>query len=168
MNFFKFKNNQERDNSYDEDYYGKNEVDENEGFDSDEPEEKAAPVKEPERPAVRRAPAASDSGASYSMKLMKPVSYDDGPMIANELLANNAVIINLESANAETAANLIYFLDGVTYAINGHLKPVSANTFMLTPRNMEISEAGNDAPSQAEEAAAAQNYQGFGGYGYRN
>ena len=171
MNFFKGLKNNGRDNEYDEDYYGKSEEkDEEVSFET--PVQETPAAREPERPAApaRRAAFGSSDAPSYSMKLMKPSSYEDGPMIANELLANNAVIINLENASAETAANLIFFLDGVTYAISGHLKPVSANTFMLTPKNMDITEAGTEAPAkQAEDQPAQNGFGGFsGGYGYRN
>lgn len=171
MNFLKNLKKNDSDANYSEDYYGKNDNDTGDVY--EEPIEEA-PAKEPERPAApaRRTYAPAET-AAYSMKLMKPVSYDDGPMIADALLQNNAVIINLENASAETAANLIFFLDGVTYAINGHLKPVSANTFMLTPKNMEISEAAPEAPAEAPAEEAPQGfsggYGGFGGgYGYRN
>jgi cell division inhibitor SepF len=165
MNFFKGLKNNDRDSDYDEDYYGKNDAkDDDAGFETPAQE---APSREPERPAApaRRAAFGAAEPASYSMKLMKPSSYEDGPMIANELLANNAVIINLENASAETAANLIFFLDGVTYAISGHLKPVSANTFMLTPKNMDITEAGTESAPQQTEEQPAQNGAGYGGFG---
>jgi FtsZ-interacting cell division protein YlmF len=65
--------------------------------------------------------------------------------------------MNLENTNKETAANLIYFLSGVIYAINGHMKPVSEDTYMLAPSNMEIAE---------ESTSAASSTEGLDAYGY--
>lgn len=80
------------------------------------------------------------SGSAFAMKLIKPTSYKEAPAIADHLINRCAVVLNLEAANKETASNLIYFLTGVSYALNGQIKRVAANTYMLAPENMEISE----------------------------
>ena len=121
---------------------------------------------EPERTAPKKtisfASQPSDA-ARVTMMLMKPSSYEEGRNIAEQLMHNRAVIMNLENANKETASNLIYFLTGVLYAISGHMKPVSGDTYMLTPNHMEIA----DESSEYEEGSAEQAdpYAGFGGYG---
>ncbi|MBO7360905.1 MAG: cell division protein SepF [Clostridia bacterium] len=150
------KNNQENESQYNENYY--------DNYYGNEGEQEQAAKTEPEfeRPQnTRRGSFSQGGGASYSMKLMKPSLYTDGPVIAEELLKGNAVIINLENASAEVASNLIFFLDGVVYAINGHLKAVSATTFMLTPQTMDITEAETGtAPETAEDSGF-----GYSGYG---
>ncbi len=161
MPFRKSPKNDSQDPRYDDEYYGR-QSDERQGedFSYDREEEKREETR-----TDRRRPAFS--GATYSLKLMKPTAYSDGTAIADELTANNAVIINLENADAEVAANLIFFLDGVIYAIGGHLKPVSANTFMLAPGNMEITEAGfagHEDESEPEEEPRGSEY-GYQGYG---
>lgn len=83
---------------------------------------------------------AGKPNASISMTLVKPVKYLECQDIADKLIAGGAVIMNLENADRETASNLIYFLSGVLYALEGHMKSVSANTYMLTPGNMEITD----------------------------
>ena len=154
MDFFKSKKNTQDSASssygdYNYDYYG------------GEGGQEAAKA-EPEFAAEKRRPAAAPAaGAAYSMKLMKPADYKDGPVIAEELMHGNAVIINLENASAEVASNLIFFLDGVTYAIRGHLKAVSATTFMLTPDTMDIIEADTES---REETSEDSGY-GYTGYG---
>ncbi len=165
IDFFKSKkNNADTESQYDEAYYGKNEDESG----ADDYAYAATPRQEQDydRGTQRRANyGPADTGASYSMKLMKPTLYSDGPIIANELINNNAVIINLENASAEVASNLIFFLDGVTYAINGHLKAVSATTFMLTPRTMEISETETGTSVEDDAAGSAAAAYGYAGYG---
>ena len=161
MPFKRFGRNDSQDSRYDEDYYGRTPSDrEDEGYENEGEEEK----REEPRPAPRRQ-SFGGAGATYSMKLMKPTAYSDGTAIADELINNNAVIINLENADAEVASNLIFFLDGVIYAIGGHLKAVSANTFMLAPGNMEISEAGEDSREEEPEPAPQSSGYGYQGYG---
>ena len=165
MPFKRFSRGESQESRYDEDYYGKtdNSASNDGGYDYGAEEPAKETREEPRRPAAKS--AFQNSGVAYSMKLMKPAAYTDGSAIADELLANNAAIINLEKADAETASNLIYFLDGVIYAIGGHLKQVSANTFMLTPSNMEITEPDAE-PEDETEPEPPQTGSGFGYQGY--
>lgn len=163
MAFRHYQKNDSQNQNYDSDYYsGKdNGATDDFGYGNAAEQPKAA---EQPRQDQRRAPS---SGAAYSMKLMKPTSYNDGSYIADALMANNAVIINLENTNEETASNLIYFLVGVTYAIKGHIKQVSASTYMLTPSNMEITEQEqpSQTPPPADGGAPADSGYGYQGYG---
>lgn len=150
-----FKTNTPKD-EFDSTYYGEDAVDmqdDDGGFDAPKANEVV------DRPAATpsKRPNFTPAGAAVTMKLMKPTSYQEGTSIADQLMRNCAVVMNLENTNKETASNLIYFLSGVIYAINGHMKPVSGDTYMLTPNNMEITEEGVSA-----EAADA----GLDAYGY--
>ena len=68
--------------------------------------------------------------------------------IADELLKMHAVVLNLELTPKADAKRLIDFLSGVAYAIDGKIKNISVDTFVITPRNMEIS--GDDILSEFE------------------
>lgn len=152
-----FKTNAPKDD-FDSNYYGEDTVD------MQDDAIYSAPKAEDtmERPvataaAPKRTGFMSASSAAVTMKLMKPTSYQEGTSIADQLMNNCAVVMNLENANKETASNLIYFLSGVIYAINGHMKPVSGDTYMLTPNNMEIAEEGTGA-APADEGLDAYGY----------
>lgn len=79
------------------------------------------------------------SSSSLELKVVKPKHYDDGPQIANHLLNNRTVVLNLELTNKETARRLIDFLCGVVYSIKGSIKKVAENTYVLTPCNVDVS-----------------------------
>lgn len=68
--------------------------------------------------------------------------------IADELLKMHAVVLNLELAPKSESRRLIDFLSGIAYAIEGKIKKVSADIFVITPRNMEIE--GEDILSELE------------------
>lgn len=165
MGFFKGnKNTAGKDDGYDSTYYsGDGEVPQDNadmGFGVNDIE-----VPQPETMAPKRPTAGfSGTGSTVAMKLTKPTSYREAPGIADYLLKNNAVVLNLEAANKETASNLIYFLTGVCYAINGQIKMVAANTYMLTPENMEITEESKRDEAAAQPASAGP-MGGFAGYG---
>ena len=79
------------------------------------------------------------SGRSLELKVVKPERFDNVPQIANHLLNRRTVVLNLEETNKETARRLLDFLSGVAYSINGNLKRVANNTYVITPCNVDVS-----------------------------
>ena len=59
------------------------------------------------------------SSAAIEMKVVRPERYEDGNQIADHLLNNRTVVINLEATNKETARRMLDFLTGVAYSIDG-------------------------------------------------
>ena len=107
------------------------------------------------------APAASSNGvqlasrassSSIEMKVVTPTKFDAVTQIADLLLANKTVLLNLENTNKETAKRLIDFLSGVAYALGGDVQKVADNTFAVTPRNVEVESMDTAAaPAEPEE-----------------
>lgn len=83
------------------------------------------------------------------MKVVTPTKFDAVTQIADLLLANKTVLLNLENTNKETAKRLIDFLSGVAYALGGDVQKVADNTFAVTPRNVEV-ESMDTAAAQTE------------------
>ncbi len=81
------------------------------------------------------------SGAALEMKVVKPNSFECVSQIADHLLGNRTVVLNLEETNKETARRLIDFLSGVAYSIDGDLKKVASNAYIITPSNVEVGDA---------------------------
>jgi len=70
--------------------------------------------------------------------LVKPETFASASEIADHLKEKRTVVINLESADKETARRLIDFLSGVAYASEGKIKKVAANTYIITPYHVDI------------------------------
>ena len=109
------------------------------------------------------APAASASmstgmslaGSAIELKVVKPDRFENVSQIADHLLNKRTVVLNLESTNKETARRLIDFLSGVAYSIDGQLKRVANNAYVITPNNVDIS--GDQMRAKvAEEAENAE------------
>ncbi len=108
-------------------------------------------------------------GGAIELKVVKPERYGNVKQIADHLLNHRTVVLNLESTNKETAKRLLDFLSGVAYSIDGQLKRVATNTFVITPSNVDVSgeqmrtAAGEDTSNYtttfgvAAEAAQADN-----------
>ena len=79
------------------------------------------------------------TGAAIELKVVKPERYANVKQIADHLLNHRTVVLNLEATNKETAKRLLDFLSGVAYSIDGQLKRVATNTFVITPSNVDVS-----------------------------
>ena len=110
-------------------------------------------------PAVKSAPASKStgsisSGASLEMKVVKPERFDEVQMIGEHLLARRTVVLNLEETNKETTKRIIDFLGGVVFAIQGKVRKVANATYVVTPKNVEVSSEQAEQPVEEQPAAA--------------
>ena len=79
------------------------------------------------------------SGGGMEVCVIKPNSMEDTREIADTLLANCTVVLNLEGIDVEVAQRIIDFACGACYSISGSLQKVSSYIFILTPASVEIS-----------------------------
>ena len=68
----------------------------------------------------------------------KPSSMEDTREIADTLLDNATVILNLEGIDVELAQTIIDFTSGACYSLGGSLQKVSSYIFILGPYNVDI------------------------------
>ncbi len=144
--------------SYDDPYYDE--------FSDTDP----APVEEEQEPVVSyggmgmsgmsmgAGSGISLSGAALELKVVKPTHFESVPQIADHLLNKRTVVLNLEDTNKETARRLIDFLSGVAYSIDGSLKKIASNAYVITPSNVDVGDAmlkDRSAKAEAPSAPAA-------------
>lgn len=130
-----------------------------EEFEGNEIEEEEAEIEVAEQPAAAKAQPASRptggiSSAALEMKVVKPERFDEVRQIGEHLLARRTVVLNLEDTNKETTKRIIDFLCGVVFAIDGQVKKVANATYVVTPKNVDVS--GEQAEAAAEEPAKAR------------
>ena len=139
------------DDEYDDDYeekpkrslFHKNTKDNDKDFDEDDEDDYTAPVKSksafsnnkvtPMRQPSRR------SSVNMEVCVIKPASMEDTREIADTLLDNATVILNLEGIDVELAQRIIDFASGACYSLNGSLQKISSYIFLVTPTNVDIS-----------------------------
>ena len=80
-----------------------------------------------------------NGGADVRVHLVNPHSFNDAQEVADRFKQGVPVILNLQTTDAELAKRLIDFASGLTYALDGGMQKVADKTFMLTPRNVEVS-----------------------------
>ncbi len=81
------------------------------------------------------------TGAALEMKVVKPQQFDSATQIADHLLNKRTVVLNLENASKETSRRLIDFLSGVAYSIDGSIKKIATNAYVITPNNVDVGDA---------------------------
>jgi cell division inhibitor SepF len=79
------------------------------------------------------------NGADVRVHLVTPNSFNDAQEVADRFKQGVPVILNLQTTEGELAKRLIDFASGLTYALDGGMQKVADKTFLLTPRNVEVS-----------------------------
>ena len=109
----------------------------------------AKPVKQAQaRPVVKSSKPANNGGRVVNMQgrynpmevcVIKPTTVEDSREIADTLLSERAVVLNLEGIDVELAQRIIDFTSGACFAIDGKLKKISNYIFIATPSAISIS-----------------------------
>lgn len=94
----------------------------------------------------------SNQGPNMEVCVIKPSSMEDTCEIADTLVDNSTVILNLEGIDVELAQRIIDFTSGACYSLGGSLQKVSSYIFVLGPYNVDITGdlqniLGGSAPS---------------------
>ncbi|AUW94405.1 cell division protein SepF [Sulfobacillus sp. hq2] len=103
---------------------------------------------EDEVPQKKRGGLVSLPGSrGFRVVVMHPRTLEDGQAIADQVKGRRPVIVNLDLAEERAGQRLLNFLSGVAYALDGGLRKVGDNIFLVTPNNVEVaSEDHDDAP----------------------
>ena len=94
-----------------------------------------------DEPRPRRVlrPVGNGGSADVQVHLVTPTSFNDAQEVADYFKRSIPVILNLQTTEGELAKRLIDFASGLTYALDGGMQKIAEKTFLLTPRNVEVS-----------------------------
>jgi cell division inhibitor SepF len=79
------------------------------------------------------------SNGDVRVHLVIPKSFNDAQDVADKFKDSIPVILNLQGSDTDLAKRLIDFASGLTYALDGGMQRIADKTFLLTPRNVEVS-----------------------------
>jgi cell division inhibitor SepF len=108
-------------------------------------DESAGPVPVAQQPTIAARPASSvrpisAESAGAKVHVVAPARFADAQEIANRLMNNQPVIVNLQNADRDLQRRMIDFCSGVTYALAGGMERVADEVFLLTPSNVKVSD----------------------------
>jgi cell division inhibitor SepF len=87
------------------------------------------------------APSAAPGSANMKMHIVEPKSFTEAQSIGDKFKQGTPVIMNMTSTTPDLAKRLLDFASGLTYGLEGGLQKVSERVFMLTPHNVDVSDA---------------------------
>ncbi len=70
--------------------------------------------------------------------VVQPVTFEDSKEIADHLKTKKPIVVNLENIDREVAKQIIDFLSGAVYALDGNIQRISNGIFLIVPYNMGI------------------------------
>lgn len=112
------------------------------------------PVRQTQSSKITPMRSSRRTGQTPNMEVcvIKPSSMEDTREIADTLVDNSTVILNLEGIDVELAQRIIDFTSGACYSLGGSLQKVSRYIFVLGPYNVDITGdlqniLGGSAPS---------------------
>ena len=95
---------------------------------------------------ARRERVVEFGGSEQQVILFNPKSFDEAGELVSHLSQGRSVVMTLEGVQTDFARRLLDFLSGITFALHGKITPISAKTYFVTPQNVDVVGAQNDAP----------------------
>ena len=74
-----------------------------------------------------------------SVKVIKPQEFNEAQIVADFLKEGQTIVVNLEGIEISQAQRIIDFIGGASFAVDGSLKAISNNIFIVAPGNIEVS-----------------------------
>ena len=105
-------------------------------YDLDRPKE--TPVKSSSKVTPIRPSKKQTGPGGMQVCVIKPTTMEEAREIADTLVDNSTVILNLEGIDVELAQRIIDFTSGACYSLGGSLQQVSSYIFVLGPYNVDI------------------------------
>lgn len=72
------------------------------------------------------------------IKTIKPQKADDAKIIADYLRDKIPIIMNFEETDPEIADQIVYFVSGTVYAINGTINSAGEKVLICAPENVKV------------------------------
>ena len=154
LNMMKLNDADDETEPFDEEY---NEVTEEEGYDEEEMEDEE---EEPHKPILslrrkkkdltesqeddedsqsRVIPFHGKEEEGESVKVIRPQTFNEAQIVADFLKEGKTIVVNLEGIEIGRAQRIIDFIGGASFAVDGSLKAISNNIFIVAPGNIEVS-----------------------------
>ena len=84
-------------------------------------------------------------GSDTQVILFNPKSFDEAGELVGHMLRSRSVVMTLEGLPTENARRLLDFMSGIAFALEGKITPISAKTYFVTPRNVDVLGAQGEA-----------------------
>ena len=101
-------------------------------------EEQSQPVERTTRRQQAKSLGSSNANVQMKICIHEPLSYDEAPLIVDDLRLRKAVVLNFEQLDMNVKRQIFDFVNGSLYALDGKIQKVNKDIFILAPSNIEI------------------------------
>lgn len=136
--FSKLTGNMEEDYHVDDYIYDEDEIDEYDVMEETEEYPEEEYVEKPEK-TMHISRGIREQRGSYRMQIIKPRDEGAATDILILLKSKNAVVVNMEYLDKEMAKNILHYISGGIFALDGKIQKVSNAIFLAVPKGVEIS-----------------------------
>jgi cell division inhibitor SepF len=98
--------------------------------------EQSGGVKPIPRPVQRLQPT-----REQRVHIIEPMEFGDGQEIADRIKDGQPVVLSIVSTDAAVGRRIIDFCSAVAYMTGGRMQRIAVKVFLLTPANVEVSDA---------------------------
>ena len=76
-------------------------------------------------------------GSPPRVSVMSPRSFEEAQDLADRFKRRQLVVVNLRNVDDELSRRMVDFCAGLTYALDGQVRPVADRVLLLTPQDVE-------------------------------
>ena len=77
-------------------------------------------------------------GSNIELKVVRPATFEEVSTIADYLLEGCTVVLNAELLDKPVCIRMLDFLNGVTYTLEGEIRSIAPNTYIVTPNGIDV------------------------------
>ena len=102
-------------------------------------EKKVEVEREYDDPASNVVPFSKEVEEGEVVKVIRPQTFNEAQLVADFLKEGKTIVVNLEGIEISQAQRIIDFIGGASFAVDGTLRAISNNIFIVAPGNIEVS-----------------------------
>lgn len=74
----------------------------------------------------------------FLISIREPITFDDGTQVLDDVLKGKVVVLNLEMLEVDKKRQILDFVSGAVYALEGTVEKVSKGIFVICPKGVDI------------------------------
>lgn len=107
-------------------------------YDEEYEEELEPVVEQPKAKKISNNVVSLHTSTSMKIVVHEPLSYEEAPVVLNDLKMRKTVVVNLEQLEPGVKRQVFDFISGGLYSLEGNIQKVTKDIFVLAPNTVEI------------------------------
>ncbi|KNF08721.1 hypothetical protein CLPU_5c00280 [Gottschalkia purinilytica] len=117
---------------------GLDDFEEEEEQEAEDFEELEIPLKKEVNKGSKVVSIHTHTNSNIKLVVYEPEKFEEVTKMVEDLKIRKLIVLNLEEIEAEIKKQIFNFINGAVYALEGNIKKVSKDIFVVAPSNVEI------------------------------